>query len=237
MRTRPLTLGLTALAVLALSACGAAFDGPPGERGTEARDVTGARGIVLDGYGRLNIATGDEASLTITAGENVRADITSEVREGILYLDLDRRGWANTGDITYNLKLPEVTEITVKGAGDVNAALTPTSSLDLRVQGAGDVEVRSIDVEDLIVEVEGAGSVHVEGTAARQVVGIDGAGDYRAAELRSSTAEVVIAGVGGADVYVTDVLDAAVRGAGSITYDGGAQVTREVSGVGEISQR
>lgn len=237
MRTRPLVLGLTAVAVLSLSACGAVLDGPPGSRGTEARDADGARAVVLDGWGQLNVTTGDTASLTITAGENVREDITTEVRDGVLHLDLDRRGWPSSSEIVYNLVLPEVTGITVKGAGEVNAALGTVEALDLRVDGAGDLDVKGIDAESLTVDVDGAGSVTLGGATTYQRVTIDGAGSYEGVDLRSEKAEIVIAGIGDANVYVTDVLDAAVRGAGTITYDGGAEVTKEMSGIGEIRQR
>lgn len=215
-----------------LAGCGAVLSAGPAT--TEERAIEDVTAVSLAGAGNVDLTTGAEPSLTVTAGENVIDRVTSEVRDGVLRLDLDGPVLGSPGDITYDLVLPSVDEIRIDGAGDIDAELGAGDTLEVDLSGAGDIRVTGVDVTDLSVRVGGAGAVQLSGTADNQTVAISGVGDYDGVGLVSSNADVTIGGAGDAHVHVTDSLNASVDGAGSIVHTGGAEVTSSVEGVGDI---
>ncbi|WP_164737393.1 head GIN domain-containing protein [Georgenia sp. SYP-B2076] len=221
---------------LALAGCGTALDGRAGAPTTQEREVEAVTAVSLAATGHLDIRAGATPSLRVTAGEDVIDRITTDVRDGVLVLGMDDAGWRHPGEITYELVLPAVDTITVAGAGDVDADLVPTRTLAINLDGAGDITARGIDVDELTVRVGGAGGITLTGAADRQVVAIDGLGEYDGDELTARDADVSIGGAGDAHVRVTDTLSATVDGAGEITHSGGAHVVSEVSGVGDVRE-
>jgi hypothetical protein len=210
-----------------------------GPRTGEDRDIDGAvTAVDLDGFGRVRLTVGAEPSLHVTAGRNVLDDVVTEVRDGVLHLDVRGGGLRMVNqDITYDVVLPEVQGITVGGAGDVEALLEPGDALAVALDGAGRIVVDGVDVDVLRVEIGGAGEVELVGSAQRQSVTLDGVGTYSGENLDSVDAEVVVGGAGSADVLVTGSLDARVDGVGSISYAGGADVTEQVDGAGSVHAR
>ena len=232
-RRRITAVAVTAAATLALTGCSAI--GRPGAPTTETRDISGVTAVALSTSGNLTIETGAEAQLTVTAGENVMELLTSEVRDGVLVLDLEKGYWGRLGDVEYHLVLPEVDRLVLNGSGGVEARLSSTRELDVTVSGSGDLEATALDLDALAVTVEGSGSVTLEGTTANEDVRISGSGSLDAERLRSTNAVVLVEGSGSAKVLVTESLDASVEGSGSVLHTGGAHVTRDVSGSGGVT--
>ncbi|TRW46946.1 DUF2807 domain-containing protein [Georgenia yuyongxinii] len=220
---------------MGLTACSAGIDAGPAR--TEERDVAGATAVVLATSGDLTIRQGQTAGLTVTAGENVLDQLTSDVRDGVLELEATGSRVLGVGDIRYELVLPEVHAVSVTGSGDVEADVETGPELGLQTSGSGSITFRDLAVKDLTVEVTGSGSVRVDGSADTQRATITGSGEYSAADLASDMATVAVSGSGGADVAVDGTLDARVSGSGDILYSGDAQVSSEVSGSGSVSKR
>ena len=190
----------------------------PGPGGGEIRDVRGFTGVELASIGDLHIDRTGTESLTIEADADVLPLLTSEVSGGVLRLGLAPGSEiVDSGPIVYRLTVATLDSLVVSGAGDATAT--------------------NVATDRLTVEVSGAGDVTLDGTADAQVVIISGTGSYDGEGLASATAEVEVDGAGSAVVRVSDRLDAAVGGVGSIEYIGDPEVTEDVSGVGSIEQR
>lgn len=87
----------------------------------------------------------------------------------------------------------------------------------------------------MTVNLSGLGSANLGGEVNQQVVNLSGAGSYYADDLRSQTAAVNISGVGGAEVWAIETLNAETSGAGNIEYKGNPQVTQQIGGLGRIT--
>lgn len=247
---RTLLAGAVVLPLLA--ACGARL----GPTATESREVDDVVAVELATSGHLTVTRGEEPSLTITAAERVLDELTAEVVDGVLVLGRDRpSGWA-AGPVEYELVLPaleavsvrgsgdvDVDElggspaITVEGSGDVDVAAASGESLAVAVTGSGEVRVGGVAVEDVRLDLEGSGDVVLAGRTVDQHVTVRGSGTYDGVGLSSDEAVVALEGSGGADVDVSDRLTAVVAGSGSVTHAGGAVVDGDVDGSGEISER
>ncbi|MBB2923052.1 head GIN domain-containing protein [Cellulomonas cellasea] len=236
MSLRPVLAVASAGALLLLTGCGAAAFGP--ER-TEERPADGVTAVELATSGTLVVEQGDEPSLTVTAGRNVLAQLTSEVRDGVLVLDHDDRpGWSRTGKVEYLLVVDRLDAVRVEGSGQVRVddGVAAGDELTILVEGSGDVRVEGIDVEEVVASNQGSGSIALAGTAERQSVTLDGSGGYDATDLRTREAAVAVEGSGGAQVDVTGTLEASVSGSGSVTHTGGARVTSDVDGSGSVRE-
>jgi len=86
------------------------------------------------------------------------------------------------------------------------------------------------------VTIDGSGVVTLEGSTDSLRVSIPGSGNVRADELTTLDAAVTIYGSGEAQVNAIETLDASIAGAGSITYLGDPEVSRRITGPGEIRE-
>lgn len=236
MSLRPLRAVASTGALLLLAGCGAAAFGPTS---SEERPADGVTAVELSTSGTLVVEHGDAPSLTVTAGRNVLAQLTSEVRDGVLVLDHDDRpGWSRTGTVEYRLVVDHLDAVRVEGSGSVrvDGGVATRDALAVLVEGSGDVRVEGVDVSQVDASNQGSGRITLSGVADVQRVTVAGSGGYDAAELSTREAAVAVEGSGDAAVDVTGTLDASVSGSGSVTHTGGARVTSDVDGSGSVRE-
>ena len=231
----------TLTAVLAMGVSGIGLVGcgfvSAGPTATEDRDVSaGTTGVHLEGSGDVTFQPGDPA-LTVTAGRNTLERIETEERSGVLQLHVDGGFLNSPGPIDYELSLPELTSVAIDGSASVTGAATPADQLTIDIDGSGDIELTEIDAEDLTVVISGSGSIELRGTVENLDVLIEGSGEFHGNRLSASTATTSIEGSGDIDVMATERLNASISGSGTIRYTGGAEVTEQIDGVGEITTR
>ena len=191
--------------------------------------------VELSGSYDVELIKGEESSVTIETDENLFDFIKVEESGHYLVIETDGRIKATDGIriyITYN----EINGIYMGGAARITTNETlETDYLEVDMAGAGDVEL-AIIAKELTIDISGAGAVRLSGEVIDLEVGMSGAGDLEAHELRTRYCKVRISGVGNADIFVTDELEASVSGLGRVTYFGNPDyVNSDVSGLGKIS--
>ena len=236
-RTRYAALGAAVLTAAALTGCTIINDGlldiDPGNRVTETREISDVSAVVLATSGSLRISVG-EPSLTISAGEAVLERLTTQVDGDTLEIDLPGAWGGNLGRIEFDLVLPALDTVSIRGSGEVTGALAPADRLTIDISGSGDVRVDPVDVSDVAVSIAGSGSVTLEGRTDSLAVSIPGSGTFAGADLAATTGVVSISGSGDALVNVTRTLDASISGSGEITHLGDPAVTSNITGSGDI---
>lgn len=211
--------GVILMAVLGSGCSRDAMDGTTGSGNvqTQARDVRGFDSVELTGAGRLTINQTGTDSLTVRADDNILSLLTSEVAGTTLRLGI--KPGASIGR-----------------AGDITFAVTVKQLKGVSSSGAGEVTVTGVDGPDLSVTHGGAGKVAVSGRVTSQAVNLSGVGQYDGRDLTSQDAEVSISGTGSAVVNASRTLVARISGVGSVQYLGDPQVTKDVSGMGEVKR-
>jgi hypothetical protein len=186
---------------------------------TEQRLVSGFDRISVSGQATVHVEITGTESLEVEAEDNVLEVLTIEVKNGRLELGTEPfKSVSPTRDIVYRITVARLTEVDISGSGQLDVA--------------------TLDDTAFSVSVSGSGSVRPSGTVADLSVDISGSGRFLGEALESATADINISGSGGADVWVTDSLDAAVSGSGSVRYAGSPPVVqKDVSGSGTISER
>lgn len=202
---------------------------------TESRAVAGFDRIEFHSSGTLDVRQGPNESLSITAEAALLPELLSEVVGGTLRLS--RRAGARTSataETRYIVTVKNLSALTLAGSGHVSAIDVHSDALSIQLSGSGTLELVRLDTPALNLKLSGQGSVTASGKAARQDVTVSGAGSYDGRALANADATLTLSGTGRIQVNVEHTLDATVSGAGEIVYQGSPQVTRRISGVGQI---
>lgn len=244
MTTRRLVFLVSGIVVSVLVSC-LAIDLPQisrvrgsGKVITENRSVSGFDRVSLSSIGELTLIQGEEESLVIEADDNIMPLITSEVRNGTLYIGLNSTGPLNidpTQDIKYTLTMTEIAGLEASGAANILSDSITSGELRIESSGAGSIRIAQLQADMLQVEISGAGDVEIEGGSVPvQEVSLSGAGSYDSSELQSQEMVMQVSGAGNATVWVTGSLEVEMSGAGNLEYYGAPQLSSEISGAGTV---
>lgn len=203
----------------------------------ETRDVSGFDRLSLAGIGDVILTQGSEESLEIEAEDNILRKITTEVRDGTLYIGYTQRALLPTKDIKFYLTMQDISGLEILGISNIRSDEIDTDRLDINISGSGNIEIRTLTAEYLNVNLSGAGNFNAEGKVSEQKANLSGVGNYEVEDLESENATIILAGLGRAVVWVNDSLDVSISGTGSVEYYGSPRVTRNISGLGSVSSR
>ena len=224
------TVGVVLVSVFA-AAAGAA------EMAKETRVVSDFDRVVLRAVGDLTIEQGEEEKLVVEAEKNVLPKLASQVRSGVLYLDVTPGKLSTEYPIRYYLTVKRLSRIASEGSGQVSAGKLTVPSLELELSGSGSVSVTSITAKDLTVKLGGSADVNIAGgTVTTQRISIDGAGDYAAPRLESAHAAVSIDGSGDVVLNARDTLSVEINGSGDVHYHGNPALSRAIAGAGSVTR-
>lgn len=242
MNKRTLVLVFTIIiGSLLLSACSSldfVVTRGSGELITQTRNVREFDALQVDGAGELIIIQGEQESLEIRAEDNIIGELTSDVQGNTLLLGYRDAFWRRriipTKRITYTLTIKNLSQVTINGAADLDIDSLKTGSLALIINGAGNITINQFTADNLRVEISGTTSMEISGRASQQSVTIDGAGNYKAGDLQTSSTTIDINGLGNATVWAAETLNISIDGGGNLRYYGSPNVTQEINGFGDI---
>jgi len=124
-----------------------------------------------------------------------------------------------------------VESIVVTGSGGVDLGVLRGCNVQIKATGSGHVRVDDVEACDLSVDHSGSGRIELSGAADSIDLVQSGSGGFGQTELVVSTADLSISGTGGAELTVTQSVDAVVSGTGGIVIHGNP-AQRDVSETG-----
>jgi predicted small secreted protein len=237
---KPMIFGtLLILIALLTSACEINVTTGSGKVITQNKAVSGFSSVTFAGVGELNITQGSTESLTIEGEDNVLARIRTEVKDGNLYIGFERENWQDmirpTRAIKYDLKLKNLNNLDLSGAGSVNIPRLQAENLVFRVSGAGGVKINQLTATNVTCTLSGAGNVEMNGKVTNQSITLSGLGNYSVGDLQSVSATIGLTGAGSATLWARDLLNVKISGAGSVSYYGSPKVNKEITGLGVLN--
>lgn len=203
---------------------------------TESRDVQGFDRVQFEGFGTFLINQGERESLEIEAEDNIVPQIRTKVEDQTLKIDFRTNSMNPTKPIIFRLTVKDLKALDFSGAANVQASNLNAQQLELTSSGAETVNIDGLRSDELKTMVSGAGKVNVAGNVTVQEIRLTGAGEYRAGDLQSKSADVDVTGAGKATVRVSDELNVNISGAGSVDYYGNPRVTQNITGVGTVTK-
>lgn len=203
---------------------------------TVQKDISDFSGLEIGGNYKLSLEEGNAPSLTIKTDENLLDFINVESHNDKLYIN-NVHTLKSTDGIYIYITYKNLNEISCSGTSFIkNKGSLKTDHLKVDMSGAGAVEM-DLEVNNLDVDLSGAGMVKFTGYAENENFDISGAGGLKAFNLKSNNCDISLSGIGGAEVFVTEKLDATISGIGGISYRGQPNIIeRHITGLGKIKQ-
>ena len=109
----------------------------------------------------------------------------------------------------------------------IKIVITSPSLNQVELSGAVKFTASQLSGTTFALETSGATKVTLSGKVNRLLASLTGASKLMAADLPADTVEMSVTGAGKADVTASNVLRAAITGAGKVTYGGNPKVSRE----------
>ncbi len=183
---------------------------------TQTRNLSDCSGLVLKNLGNVYLTQADSQSVLIEADDNIINKVITVKENGSLLAGLPDGSYSRV-TLNIHVSLKAFEELVIQGAGNIYCS-------------------GQINSDNLYCSVNGAGNIKLKGIGEYLNCIINGAGNINAKEFTAAKCTAVVNGAGNCIVYVTDRLDAAVNGVGSIVYYGNpAIVNTSVVGVGQIN--
>lgn len=223
-----------------------------GARMTEIRDLDGFSEILIDMPGDVYISQGDSFAVSITAQENILAEISTGVSGELLEVT-NTSCLGNHKTIRVEITLPTLLGLEVKNSGDVYGE-TPfdTDALRLTVDGSGGIELTAkvgkgtvemkgsgnifanLEAGILNTVSDGSGEITLQGTSDANNIEIKRSGMVRAFDLMTLESTVVTDGRGDCEISVQDSLSVTIKASGNVLYKGNPTISVDISGSGDL---
>lgn len=209
---------------------------------SEKREVCEFDRVIMCVNGIINlveITQGEHESLIMKGRPDVLSKITTVVRGRVLIIRsegswMDKLGFALSTSFTrpairYTLTVKDLACLDLTGFVHARAAELRTNNLSLKLKGAGELEVCSLTAQSLAVELRGVGRIDLAGQVEEQRVTIHGPGHYKALNLKSRRARVLLEGIGSAGIWAVDRLEIKVRGLGRVGVRGTPKIRKDIA--------
>lgn len=250
------------LGVMGCGAIGAAIGARvirgSGKVATEEHQVCDFKSVTFATLGELIIEPGEEEGLRIEAEDNLLPYFETEIQAGELLI---RQALAvtlqPTRPVKFYLRIKTLEALAVSGNGSAVAERLTTAQFAVRLAGSGDLMLGQLEAESLRAQLSGTGSLHISelraaqleaqltgagsaqlaGEVLSQTLSLRGAGDYRAAMVRSGTAVVTLSGSGAVQIHAIEKLEVHLTGNGTVVYTGAPTVVSHITGLGQVYAR
>jgi hypothetical protein len=184
---------------------------------TEKRSLASFDSLDVEFVGSIEVRSQGQESLEISGDDNIIPLITTEVKNGTLYIR-PSKGYSPQQKLQIAVSTPNVKRFVFDGVGEANLSNVKNERVELVLRGVG--------------------SISASGKTKEVDIKVDGVGSLDAKNLRAINAKVNSSGVGSVEVYATGQLDATTSGVGEIDYYGSPKtVNKKAEGIGKINER
>jgi len=228
-----------AVSVLFLQSCIIALENSvsgDGEVTTEVIDIDNFTGVHVSSGIDVTLEQGD-FNVVVEADENLHEYITVE-KEGKMLRVGSERSIRHAKSKVVHVTLPELTDIRISSAGDVDAVSDfKCDDLDVDISSAGDLKI-GVKADDVSISISSSGDCDIWGSANSLDARLSSAGDLNAFDLEADYVKVRASSAGDASVTANKEVDMSASSAGNIYYKGDARVVHSsTSSAGNIVHR
>jgi hypothetical protein len=207
----------------------------------EVREAKNFHGISVSNAFDVYLTQSNEEAIAVSAADvKDRARIVVEVKNGILYVGLEKGSWKWKGNkkLKAYISFKKIDKLDVSGASDVFIqGSISADKLKVDLSGASDLKGK-LDIKDqLIVDISGASDMTVSGTVNRLTLGVSGASKFKGEDFATDFCDAHASGASDIKITVNKELSANASGASDVRYKG-AGVIRDIrtSGASSISR-
>jgi hypothetical protein len=214
------------------------------DENAEKRNVSNFNGVVISNAIQVFITQGVESAVAISCSNpNKNNEITTEVKNGILYVGISTNFWTsnsnlNNPKVKAYISVNKLNSLKISGASSVkfNEPIT-SDDLTIKVSGASTLK-GTVEAKTFKADVSGASSVNLTGKANEAIIECSGASTFKSFDFTCSKANVDCSGASSILVNITNELEAEATGASSIRYAGNpSKVVANANGASNIKKK
>jgi len=232
------TIIMPAVALLLLFGC---ICGPLGTIGSgnivsEERDVGTFHTVSNSGSATVYLTAGT-GKMVVKAEDNLVPLVGTEVSNGVLSINTSAMIPTESVEV-YVPVGTSLRKISNSGAGNMQSINLTIAAEDLSVtmSGAGNMQL-SLDVKRLATAMSGVGNLQLEGKANEHKASMSGTGNLQAFKLITENTTITSSGVGNAEIYASNSIEATLSGMGNLRYKGDPkEMDTKISGFGNIQK-
>jgi hypothetical protein len=205
----------------------------------DRRPLSAFGAVHLTGPVDVELKASDRESVTVRTDDNIAPLIETRVTGGDRpALEIGVKAGASFRTSRAPVVVVEfraLSELVVRGSGDVRADRISADDFVLSLSGSGDAKIDSLQAHRFAAALAGSGDLVVRGgRAEEQAYRLSGSGDVDAGRLEGRSVQVAIAGSGDASVNASETLEATIAGSGDVTYRGSPRITQRIRGSGSV---
>ncbi len=238
MKSTILSIGLFSLILMNSCVFGDWDNGVSGDGNvvSETIDIDGFTGVHASAGIDVVLTQGDY-SVEVVADENLHEYITVE-REGKMLRIGSERNIYRAKSKVVNVSLPELTNVRISSAGDVEATNDfSCDELDIEISSAGDLNM-GVEAKAVFISISSSGDCDIWGRTERLDARLSSAGDLNASDLEADYVSVKVSSAGDARVWANEEIEMSASSAGNIYYSGDAKVLKSnTTSAGSIIKR
>lgn len=210
---------------LFLATCSAVSAQQINDPNAEVREAKNYHGINVSSAFDVYLAqSNDEVVAVSAATAKEREMIKVQVKNGILYVSLDSKGWkwnSSNKKLKAYISFKNIDQLEISGACDVFIAGTlKAESLSIKQSGASDLKEGKLDVRKLTVDLSGASDMKITGIATQTNIEASGASSFKGYNLVTDICDIKASGASDIKITVNKELSAHATGASDIHYKG-----------------
>lgn len=190
---------------------------------SEVRALPTFHAIKVKGAADVRLHTAPEQQVTVHS--NNLGLVTTEVRDSVLYVDVESDRYMK---LDLDITVPALRAITVEGACEIkNDDVLAVPALTLDATGAAEIDL-NIAVQKLTATMHGATELELKGTASQADITLTGMGEMDAEDLVTEVMHINCAGASEAEITVQRELWVQAAGASKITYHGNPTIKQKM---------
>ncbi|HET6994960.1 MAG TPA: head GIN domain-containing protein [Chitinophagaceae bacterium] len=231
-------IGIVAAVLLA---CGLRAQQTMSDPNVQVREAKNFHAIHVGSAFDIYLSQGNEEKVAVSAAsEKDLANITVEVKNGVLYVGWDKKGKWGRGNKKLKawISFKMIDELNASGACDVDIAGTiKTKDLNIELSGATDLSGK-IEVSNILtMRLSGASDAKLSGVAPKLNIEANGASSFKGFDFAVDYCNAEASGASDIKITVNKELTANASGASDVNYKGGG-VIRDIktSGASSVSR-
>lgn len=207
----------------------------------EQRQVGSFDAIEISSAFDLRISQGNEDAVAVSAASaEDRANIRTEVRNGVLHIGYEPKKWYKGGGNKLRAYVSVKNLKHLKSSGACDIAITgelKADELAIDLSGASDFKGH-LNVRAFKVDLSGASDMTVGGRVDNANIDASGASHFKGYDLAAENCIIQSSGASDVKVTVNKVLNAQASGASSIDYKGAGMIRDiKTSGASSVSRK
>lgn len=201
----------------------------------EIRDVAAFHSVETRGSCNVYFVKGAVQELRLVGEDNILALISTWVRhDGTLIIE-PTKSYSSNSELKAYISMQDIRGFRILGAGNVRGeSAFSCDGIKLDIIGAGNIDI-GIRTDNISSTISGTGNIRLAGRADYHSINVAGAGQLKASELETSISDVQVSGVGNCYIFVRDVLNVRLTGAGDVYYSGSpSEINVQITGSGQV---